>query len=87
MIRTCSFGELGAAAHPSNGMINLVLKNVLCWRARRQRLFAVGHDSRGGLLDLPIAYLIIAPAMRHSTSRWKNRPGCSGRGLGARSSG
>jgi len=50
--------------NPSNGMINLVLKNVLWLESAPFNVYSLwGMILVEGLLDLPIAYLIIAPAM------------------------
>ena len=50
--------------NPSNGMINLFLKQVLSLDAAPFNIYSLwGMILVEGLLDLPIAYLIIAPAM------------------------
>jgi iron(III) transport system permease protein len=50
--------------NPSNGMINLFLKQVLSLDAAPLNIYSLwGMILVEGLLDLPIAYLIIAPAM------------------------
>ena len=50
--------------NPSNGMINLALKNVLSLESAPFNVYSLwGMILVEGLLDLPIAYLIIAPAM------------------------
>ncbi|MBI3045195.1 MAG: iron ABC transporter permease [Betaproteobacteria bacterium] len=50
--------------NPSNGMINLVLKNALGLESAPFNVYSLwGMILVEGLLDLPIAYLIIAPAM------------------------
>ena len=50
--------------NPSNGMINLVFKNVLGLESAPFNVYSLwGMILVEGLLDLPIAYLIIAPAM------------------------
>ncbi len=50
--------------NPSNGMINLVLKNALSLESAPFNVYSLwGMILVEGLLDLPIAYLIIAPAM------------------------
>ncbi|PKN43555.1 MAG: ABC transporter permease [Deltaproteobacteria bacterium HGW-Deltaproteobacteria-18] len=50
--------------NPSNGLINLVLKQVLFLDHAPLNIYSLwGMILVEGLLDLPIAYLIIAPAM------------------------
>ena len=50
--------------NPSNGMLNLVLKNALSLQSAPFNIYTLpGMILVEGLLDLPIAYLIIAPAM------------------------
>jgi len=50
--------------NPSNGMMNLVLKNALSLDSAPFNIYSMqGMILVEGLLDLPIAYLIIAPAM------------------------
>ena len=51
--------------NPSNGMINMLLKNVLSLENAPFNIYSLeGMILVEALLDLPIAYLIIAPAMR-----------------------
>ena len=50
--------------NPSNGMMNIVLKNVFSLDSAPFNIYSLpGMILVEGLLDLPIAYLIIAPAM------------------------
>lgn len=50
--------------NPSNGMMNIVLKNVFLLERAPFNIYSLwGMILVEGLLDLPIAYLIIAPAM------------------------
>jgi iron(III) transport system permease protein len=50
--------------NPSNGIINLVLKQALSLESAPLNIYSLaGMILVEGLLDLPIAYLIIAPAM------------------------
>ena len=50
--------------NPSNGMMNLVLKKALSLESAPFNVYSLsGMILVEGLLDLPIAYLIIAPAM------------------------
>jgi iron(III) transport system permease protein len=50
--------------NPSNGMFNLALKNVLGLESAPFNVYSMqGMILVEGLLDLPVAYLIIAPAM------------------------
>ena len=50
--------------NPSNGMMNIVLKNVFALDSAPFNIYSLsGMILVEGLLDLPIAYLIIAPAM------------------------
>ena len=50
--------------NPSNGMINLAIKNVLGLENPPFNVYSLpGMILVEGLLDLPVAYLIIAPAM------------------------
>ena len=50
--------------NPSNGMMNIVLKNALFLESAPFNIYSLwGMILVEGLLDLPIAYLIIAPAM------------------------
>ena len=50
--------------NPSNGMMNIVLKNVFSLDRAPFNIYSLsGMILVEGLLDLPIAYLIIAPAM------------------------
>lgn len=50
--------------NPSNGMMNVVLKNVFSLDSAPFNIYSLsGMILVEGLLDLPIAYLIIAPAM------------------------
>ena len=50
--------------NPSNGMINLVLKEIFSLDKAPLNIYSLwGMILVEGLLDLPIAYLIIAPAM------------------------
>jgi iron(III) transport system permease protein len=50
--------------NPSNGMMNIVLKNVFSLDSSPFNIYSLpGMILVEGLLDLPIAYLIIAPAM------------------------
>ena len=50
--------------NPSNGMLNTVLKNALALESAPFNVYSLwGMILVEGLLDLPIAYLIIAPAM------------------------
>lgn len=50
--------------NPSNGLINLVLKNGLGLQASLVNIYSLGGMIFvEGLLNLPIAYLVIAPAM------------------------
>lgn len=50
--------------NPSNGMINLVLRQVFGWEGASINIYSLwGMILVEGLLDLPIAYLVIAPAM------------------------
>ncbi len=50
--------------NPSNGMINLFLRQVLGWEGAALNIYTLkGMILVEGLLDLPIAYLVIAPAM------------------------
>lgn len=50
--------------NPSNGMINLFLRQVLALESSPFNIYSLwGMIMVEGLLDLPIAYLIIAPAM------------------------
>lgn len=50
--------------NPSNGMINLFLRQVFGWEGAAFSIYTLqGMILVEGLLDLPIAYLVIAPAM------------------------
>jgi iron(III) transport system permease protein len=50
--------------NPSNGLINLVLKQILNLRDSPFNIYSLpGMILVEGLLDLPVSYLIIAPAM------------------------
>ncbi len=50
--------------NPSNGMMNIVLKNAFSLESAPFNIYSLqGMILVEGLLDLPIAYLIIAPAM------------------------
>jgi iron(III) transport system permease protein len=50
--------------NPSNGMINLFLRQVFGWEGAALSIYTLqGMILVEGLLDLPIAYLVIAPAM------------------------
>ncbi len=50
--------------NPSNGMINLLLKQIFSLDAAPFNIYSLGGMILvEGLLDLPIAYLIVAPAM------------------------
>ncbi len=50
--------------NPSNGMINLFLRQVFGWEGAALNIYTLqGMILVEGLLDLPIAYLVIAPAM------------------------
>jgi len=50
--------------NPSNGMINLLLKQILNLRDSPFNIYSLpGMILVEGLLDLPVSYLIIAPAM------------------------
>ncbi len=50
--------------NPSNGMINLFLRQVLGWEGAALSIYTLqGMILVEGLLDLPIAYLVVAPAM------------------------
>lgn len=50
--------------NPSNGMMNLALKNVLGLESAPFNIYSLpGMILVEGLLDMPISYLIIAPAM------------------------
>ncbi len=50
--------------NPSNGMINLFLRQVFAWEGAAFNIYTLkGMILVEGLLDLPIAYLVIAPAM------------------------
>ena len=50
--------------NPSNGMMNIVLKNAFFLESAPFNIYSLwGMILVEGLLDLPIAYLIIAPAM------------------------
>jgi len=50
--------------NPSNGMINLFLRQVFGWEGAAINIYTLqGMILVEGLLDLPIAYLVIAPAM------------------------
>jgi iron(III) transport system permease protein len=50
--------------NPSNGMINLFLRQVFGWEGVALNIYTLqGMILVEGLLDLPIAYLVIAPAM------------------------
>jgi iron(III) transport system permease protein len=50
--------------NPSNGMINLFLRQVFGWEGAAFSVYTLqGMILVEGLLDLPIAYLVIAPAM------------------------
>ena len=50
--------------NPSNGMLNVALKNALALPSTPFNIYSLpGMILVEGLLDLPIAYLIIAPAM------------------------
>ena len=50
--------------NPSNGLLNLVLKNAFFLESAPFNIYSLrGMILVEGLLDLPIAYLIIAPAM------------------------
>jgi iron(III) transport system permease protein len=50
--------------NPSNGLINLVLKNAFGLQASPVNIYSLGGMIFvEGLLNLPIAYLVIAPAM------------------------
>ena len=50
--------------NPSNGMINLFLRQVFGWEGAAFNIYTLkGMILVEGLLDLPIAYLVIAPAM------------------------
>jgi iron(III) transport system permease protein len=50
--------------NPSNGMMNIALKNVFALESAPFNVYSLwGMILVEGLLDLPIAYLIIAPAM------------------------
>jgi iron(III) transport system permease protein len=50
--------------NPSNGMLNIVLKNALSLESSPFNIYSIqGMILVEGLLDLPVAYLIIAPAM------------------------
>ncbi len=51
--------------NPSNGMVNTLLRNVLSLESAPFNIYSLeGMILVEALLDLPIAYLIIAPAMR-----------------------
>jgi iron(III) transport system permease protein len=50
--------------NPSNGMMNMVLKNVLGLESAPFNIYSLqGMILVEGLLDMPVSYLIIAPAM------------------------
>jgi len=50
--------------NPSNGMMNMVLKNVLGLESAPFNIYSLsGMVMVEGLLDMPVSYLIIAPAM------------------------
>ena len=50
--------------NPSNGMLNLFLRQVFGWEGAAFSIYTLqGMILVEGLLDLPIAYLVIAPAM------------------------
>jgi iron(III) transport system permease protein len=50
--------------NPSNGMLNLFLRQVFGWEGAALNIYTLqGMILVEGLLDLPIAYLVIAPAM------------------------
>ncbi len=50
--------------NPSNGMMNLFLRQVFGWEGAALSIYTLtGMILVEGLLDLPIAYLVIAPAM------------------------
>jgi iron(III) transport system permease protein len=54
----------GILLNPSNGLINLVLKQVFTLQQSPFNIYSLpGMILVEGLLDLPVAYLIIAPAM------------------------
>ena len=54
----------GILLNPSNGLINLVLKQVFNLQQSPFNIYSLpGMILVEGLLDLPVAYLIIAPAM------------------------
>jgi len=61
--------------NPSNGLINLFLREILSLEGSPFNIYTLqGMILVEGLLDLPIAYLILAPAMASSMFPLKNLP-------------